>query len=116
MIIISPQCNSQNPWLMINGSKKQDFPPIILGNTPANHFQFFLPHDFTHCSLASIQKEFEKKDGGNRIKEDEKTTFEFQNKDGGGNRIKEDEKTTFANQLLSTPKCPTRPVKKKHVL
>ena len=60
MIIISPQCNSQNPWLMINGSKKQDFPPIILGNTPANHFQYFLPHDdFTHCSLASIQEEFE---------------------------------------------------------
>ena len=81
---------------MINGSKKQDFPPIILGNTPANHFQSFLPHDnFTHCSLVSIQKEFEKKDGGNRIKEYEKTKF--------------------ANQLLSTPKRPTRPVKKKHM-
>ena len=34
MIIISPQCNSQNLWLMINKSKKQDFPPTILGNTP----------------------------------------------------------------------------------
>ena len=116
MIIISPQCNSQNPWLMINGSKKQDFPPIILGNTPANLFQSFLPHDdFTHCSFATIQKEFEKKDGGNRIKEDEKTAFEFEKKDGGGNRIKEDEKTTFANQLQSTTKRLTRPVKKKHM-
>ena len=116
MIIISSQCNSQNPWLMINRSKKQDFPPIVLGNTPTNHFQSFLPHDdFIHCSLTSIQKEFEKKDGQNRIKEDEKTTFEFEKKDGGGNRINEDKKATYTNQLLSTPKCPTRPVKKKHM-
>ena len=82
-------------------------------NSPANHFQSFLPHDdFTHCSLASIQMEFEKKDGRNRMKEDQKTTFEFKKKVRGGHWVKEDEKTTFANQILSTAKRPTRPVKK----